>query len=337
MARTALIIGGSGQIGQAAARRLLAGGWAVTTAQQHPENLPADLTARGVRALALDRQATGALAALVAAAGGFDAVIDTVAFDDLHAGQLLEIQADVGALVVISSGSVYRDEDGRTLDEAAQTGFPRFPVPITEDQPTVTPGDANYSTRKALLEQTLLQRATVPVAILRAGAIYGPGSRHPREWWFVKRILDGRRRVPLAYDGQSRFHGSATANLAELALAAIEARRTLVLNAADPRALTVQAMGAAIAAAYGADLEFAPFRGPPKGPVGSHPWAVAGPVVFDMARAEAIGYRPVTRYEDAIGEACRSAEAAAAAGVAFPDYIDALFDYATEDAFFGKV
>ena len=37
-----------------------------------------------------------------------------------------------------------------------------------------------------------------------------------REAWFVKRILDGRRRIPLAYSGESRFHTTATANLAVL-------------------------------------------------------------------------------------------------------------------------
>ena len=52
-----------------------------------------------------------------------------------------------------------------------------------------------------------------------------------------------------------------------------------------------------------------------------------------MTRAAAIGYRPVARYEDAIGEACRSAEAAAREGVKFPDYLTAMFDYAAEDAF----
>jgi hypothetical protein len=53
-----------------------------------------------------------------------------------------------------------------------------------------------------------------------------------------------------------------------------------------------------------------------------------------MARAEALGYRAVTRYEDAVGAACRSVEAAMAAGARMPDYIEKLFDYTAEDAFF---
>ncbi|HEX7760499.1 MAG TPA: NAD(P)H-binding protein [Caulobacteraceae bacterium] len=138
MARKVLIIGGSGQIGQAAARALAAAGWAVTAAQKRPEALPAELVRAGVSSVRLDREEAGALVRLVY--GGFDAVIDTVAYDDRHARQLLEVEGDVGAFVVISSASVYRDQEGRTLDEAAQTGFPQFPVPIGEDQPTTEAG-----------------------------------------------------------------------------------------------------------------------------------------------------------------------------------------------------
>ena len=110
----------------------------------------------------------------------------------------MDLQTDVGTLIVISSASVYRDAEGRSLDEAASGGFPDLPVPIGEDQPTVSPGPQTYSTRKAALEQALLENSRRPVTILRPCAIHGEGSRHPREWWFVKRILDGRREVPLA-------------------------------------------------------------------------------------------------------------------------------------------
>ncbi|HEY5107740.1 MAG TPA: hypothetical protein VII73_13385 [Caulobacteraceae bacterium] len=60
---------------------------------------------------------------------------------------------------------------------------------------------------------------------------------------------------------------------------------------------------------------------------------VPRPLIVDMSRAEALGYRPVARYQDAVGDACRWAEAAASAGATFPAYIMAMFDYAAEDAF----
>lgn len=331
MARTALIIGGSGQIGQAVAIRLLADGWNVIAAQQHPLGLPADLVAAGVRPVALDRDAPGAVARAVV--GGVDALIDTVAFDETHARQLLEIQGDVGAMVVISSGSVYCDRQGRTLDEAKPGGFPDFPIPICEDQPTVSPSDANYSTRKSGLERLLLDGACTPITILRPCAIHGPGSRHPREWFFVKRILDGRRSVPLAWNGQSRFHTSATANIAELIAVCLATPATRVLNAADPEALTISAIAQAIADVYAYELTLVPFEGPPVGGVGAHPWCLPKPLIVDMRRALALGYRPVTDYRQSVGAACRSAEAGAASGVMFPEYITAMLDYPAEDAF----
>ena len=329
MTQTALIVGGSGQIGRATAERLLGAGWSIRLAQRRGARLPETLRRR-VEIVALDRDAPGALAK--ALAGGVDALIDTVAYDETHAAQLLALEADVGALVVISSGNVCRDDQGRTLDEAAQTGFPRFPVPITEDQPTTEPGAATYSTRKVALEQTLLQRARRPTTILRPFAIHGPGSTHPREWWFVKRILDGRRRIPLAYNGESRFQTSATVNIAELIRVVLQAPATQVLNAADSEAPSVADIGRAIADVYGAQPELVLLDGAPERGVGATPWSGPLPLVADMSRAEALGYRPAATYREAIGGACRSAEALAAAGVAFAPYLAKMFDYAAEDA-----
>lgn len=326
MTRTALIVGGSGQIGQAIGRSLVATGWRVVSAQRH-----ACEPIAGVEAVILDREAPGDLARAVG--NGVDALIDTVAYDTNHARQLLEVQRNVGALVVISSASVYCDAEGRTLDEAQETGFPRLPEPIGEDQPTVAPGPATYSTRKVALEKMLLEEAASPVTIVRPCAIYGPASRHPREWFFVKRILDGRRAVPLAWGGLSRFQTSATANIAELVRVALQTPATQVLNAGDPEPPSVTQIGEAIAGVYGHEWRLVPFDGPPVGGVGVHPWCIPRPIVVDMTRAAELGYRPVTTYPQAVGEACRSAEAAVKAGVALPDYILKLFDYAAEDAF----
>jgi nucleoside-diphosphate-sugar epimerase len=330
MSRTALIVGGTGQIGQATALNLLDHGWSVRLAQRRTE-APAELAGR-VTMLRLDRDEPGALAAAVA--GGVDALVDTVAYTEDHGRQLLALQGDVGAFAVISTGSVCCDEAGRTLDEAAERGFPHFPVPITEDQSTTPPGPATYSTRKAALEQTLLQGARRPINILRPFAIHGPGSTHPREWWFVKRLLDGRRRIPLAWRGESRFHTSATVNIAELIRVALETPGTRVLNAADPEAASVAEIGRIIADIYGAQVEFVPIEGAREDRVGATPWSGPRPLVADMARAHALDYRPVATYAQSIGAACRSAEALAAQGVAFAPYLATMFDYDAEDAFF---
>ena len=149
--------------------------------------MPPQLVESGARVSILDREQPGELAH--ALADGADALIDTIAFTQIHADQLLDVQGCVGAFVVVSSASVYRDAAGKTFDEARQNGFPELPVPIAETQPTVHPGPTTYSTRKVALEHRLLDQARVPVTVLRACAIHGMGSQHPREWWLVKRIL----------------------------------------------------------------------------------------------------------------------------------------------------
>jgi len=106
------------------------------------------------------------------------------------------------------------------------------------------PGTATYSTRKVAVERAL--HATTPVTVLRPGAIHGPGSQPPREWWIVKRILDGRKAIPLAYRGTSRFHTTSVANIAAPTRVVIEAPANRVLNIADPSARGVANIAAVI-------------------------------------------------------------------------------------------
>jgi nucleoside-diphosphate-sugar epimerase len=205
----------------------------------------------------LDREQPGALAGALGGSSA-DAVIDTIAYAADHANQLLEIEPGVGSFVVISSSSVYRDPTGRTLDKARKGGFPDFPSPLKETQPTVDPGPETYSTRKIALERQLLDHARQPVTVLRPCAIHGPHSVHPREWWFVKRMLDGRSAIPLAYRGESRFHTSATVNIAALACTGLQNPGTRILNAAVPAAMTVAEIAAAIATHLDFRGEFLP-------------------------------------------------------------------------------
>lgn len=253
--------------------------------------------------VALDRDAPGALAA--ALGPGADALIDVAAYGPDHARQLLEVQHTVGAFVVVSSSSVYQDEARRTLDEAAVGGFPQLPEPIPETQATVAPGPATYSTRKIALERTLLDEAVTPVTVLRPAAIYGLGSTHPREWWFVKRILDERPVIPVAYRGSSRFHTSAAANIAELTRVALAAPASRVLNIADPTALSVGQIGELIAKHMKYEGRIVGLGGdafPAK--LGRTPWSVPRPFVLDTSAAVALGYSPATTYSQSVGAIC---------------------------------
>lgn len=327
--RTALVLG-YGQIGSAVAREMAEHGWQVRVIRRSAQAQAADLGGE-IRFERLDRDEPGALQA--ALGGGADAVIDTIAFTADHGRQWLEVEADIGSLTVISSVSVYCDAEGRTMDEAQGRGFPDFPVSISEDQPTIAPGPATYPSRKAALESVLLDNARRPVSILRPGAIHGENSRQPREWWFIKRILDARQRIPLAYGGDPRFHTSAADNIARLCRLTSELPATQTLNIVDPVALAAKEIGQAIGSVYGVDLEFVPLPGGPVGRAGQHPWCIPANMIMSMDRAHRLGYQPAVTYRDSIERVCQSAEKVVRSGIPLPTYLDAeFFDYEAEDA-----
>ncbi|GAA2226253.1 NAD(P)H-binding protein [Streptomyces nogalater] len=333
------MIGATGQIGRPVVDALARDGWAVTAASRGGGR-DADW-GEGVRTARLDRADGDALAALVG--DGCELLVDVVAYDAGHARQVTSLADRIGSAVVISSVAVYEDGAGRGFDTQDEPdGFPVYPVPVPETQPTVAPGDDTYSTRKAALESVLLAAGdTFPVTVLRAGAVHGPFSPLPRELYFVKRNLDGRRRRVLAYRGESRFHPSSTRTIAELVRLAAARPGTRVLNACDPEAPTVAAIGAAVDAVMGAETRTVCLDGAPEGSVGRTPWSVPVPVVCDMSAAEReLGYRPVVSYEQSLpgtvewlagrvrGRDWR--EEFPLLARAYPD----LFDYAAEDAWY---
>jgi nucleoside-diphosphate-sugar epimerase len=228
-------------------------------------------------------------------------LVDVIPFEATHARQLLEL--DVGAIVAISSASVYADEQGRTLDEAQGVDdFPELPVPIPETQRTVAPGDATYSTKKVQLERILVENVRTPAAVVRPCAIYGRGDRMAREWFFVKRALDRRPYVLLANRGRGRFHTTAAENLGELVRLLAASPRTDVFNCGDPDPPTVLDIARAIGKATGQEFNEILLPEPAgRGELGQTPWSTPKPLLVDMAKAEEeLGYRPATTWADAI-------------------------------------
>jgi nucleoside-diphosphate-sugar epimerase len=290
--------------------------------------------------VALDRSDTASLAR---AADGADVLVDVIPFRSADAEQLLELAPRVGALIAISSASVYTDDQGRSLDEASgPDDLPRLPVPVSESQPTLPPGDDTYSTGKSAVERALLERSPVPATVIRPCAIYGPGDRQAREWHFVKRALDGRDTVVLAYNGDSRFHTTAAENLAELISCCAERPGTRALNCGDPDPPTLLEITRAIAAALDHEWSEVLVPGAPEGKVGGTPWSVpdSHPFVVDMTAAEReVGYRPVTTYAEAVRAACEwlveTTRGRDWREVLPPHarYYGELFDYEAEDAF----
>jgi nucleoside-diphosphate-sugar epimerase len=299
-------------VGRAATAALEAAGWDVLVASRHGP-------------VRVDRSHPGELEAAVG--DGVDVLVDVVAFTAADGEQLNALMDRVGSLVVISSASVYIDDDGRTLDEASSLEtFPRLPTPVRETQPTVAPGDASYSTRKVALERTVLE-GPIPATVVRPCAIHGPESQAPREWFFVKRVRDGRTHVVLVSKGESRFHTTSAVNLAHLIRLVAECPSDRILNCGDPSPPTVAEIGAAVAP----ELEQVPVpeNGYERDDL-ANPWAVPVPLILDMRRANiAVGYRPVAGYREAVK---RTREWLLETERDFAEtYLARYFDYEAED------
>jgi nucleoside-diphosphate-sugar epimerase len=322
----AVLIGGTGLIGRAAARALAEDGWDVL-AVSRSGTLPEGLAELGVQAVSADREDTGQLRA--ALGSGADVVYDSVAMNREHGEQLNRLEDLIGSLVVISTASVYADDEGRAFDGEGGD-LPRLPVPILETQPTAEPGDATYSTQKAELEQTLLN-GPLPSTLIRACAIHGPGAKNPRELYFVKRAVDGRRRVALAWNGESRFNTTSVANLAELIRLAARQPGNRILNGGDPDPPSTLEICHAIGNALEYEFEPVLLAADEFG----NPWGVpaSSPLVVSMeAAARELGYRPVTTYPEAVKETCAWLVAELERGRSWEgSYIESSLDYAAED------
>ena len=300
-------------------------GWDVV-AISRSGSLPDGLAELGVVAAQADRADDEQLRAAIGT--GADVVIDVVARDRAHGEQLNAL--DAGSLVVISTASVYADDRGLAFD-GEEHDHPRMPIPILEGQRTAEPGEETYSTNKAALEQTVLG-GPVPATVLRPCAIHGPGAQLPRELYFVKRAVDGRRRVALAWRGESLFHTTSVANLAELIRRAAAAPATRILNAGDPEPPTTLEICRAVGDALGHEFEPVLLPGDEFG----NPWGVDAdkPLVVSMEAAEReLGYRPVTTYPEAVKQTCAWVVSELERGRSWAGtHLEEALDYAAEDA-----
>jgi nucleoside-diphosphate-sugar epimerase len=336
----ALILGGTGAIGLATARRLLAAGWQVDLTGREPAHLPADVAAAGATFVAADRADPDELRA--ALGGGADLLVDCICYTARDATGLLPLARDAGSTVMISSRAVYVDDAGNHTNSATAA---HFAGPIRETQPTMAPGDGDHRSRegyganKVAAEQVLLDSG-VPVTVIRPSKVHGAGASRPREWIFVKRALDRRPAVFLARRGAGVDHPSAAANLAALVEAVAAAPGRRILNGADPDAPSALEISRTIARQLGHVRDEVLLDDTADAALGRHPWDVAYPIVLDTTAAVALGYRPVGDYAATVADEVAWLVSAARGGDGarlLPGADDAFFgpmlDYASEDRY----
>ena len=336
----ALIVGGTGLVGRAAACRLLAAGWHVDLTGRDAAHLPADIAAHGARFIAADRADTEQL--LAAVGDGADLLVDCIGYTAADATALLPLVHRAASTVMISSKAVYVDGAGHHSNSDVA---PQFAGPVAETQPTLAPGEGDYMTREGygankVAAELVLLESGLPVTVLRPSKIHGPGARRPREWVFVKRVLDRRPAVFLARRGAGVDHTTAAANIAALIEVVAAKPGQRILNSADPDAPSALEISRTIARHLGHVWDELLLDDGADEALGRHPWDTPHPIVLDMTAATELGYTPAGDYASTVTEAVDWLVRAARGGegaehLPGPDdeFFGPMLDYATEDRY----
>jgi nucleoside-diphosphate-sugar epimerase len=329
----AVVLGGTGLIGRAAARRLLSAGWAVTVVGRDRSRVPEDVAAAGGRFVAADRAEPHRLAAALGA--GADLLVDCLCFTAGHARSLLPLLAGVGSTVMISSKAVYVDAAGNHVNSEAA---PEFDGPVSESQPTMAPREdidyrsgEGYGANKVAAERVLLDSGH-PVTVLRPSKVHGDGSTKPDTWVFVKRVLDRRPVVVLSRGGRGVDHPSAAANVAALIEVAANNPGPRILNSADPDAPCAVEIARTVAGHLGHHWEEVLLGHDAPAGLGLHPWDRVPGIRLDMTAARRLGYEPAGDYASTVTAELDWLVSIADRAPAFhDDYFAPMLNYAAED------
>jgi nucleoside-diphosphate-sugar epimerase len=177
-------------------------------------------------------------------------------------------------------------------------------VPVPEDAPTVeTKEQHEWGYLISLGEKTVMKHHAeggFGATIFRYPKVYGPYAPGPWEWFFVKRILDGRTRVALEGDGLMIPQRGYADNLAYAIFLALqsEAASGQIYNGGDARSLSVKQVASVIANEMGHTWQTVgvPVSESPCG----NPMAPRTSVLFDMAKLmRDTGYRDLVPVEEA--------------------------------------
>ena len=280
----AILVGGTGPVGQSALPHLLEAGHTVAVGHSgahEPPGLPEVEHLHGSR----DE--------LLAAGGPVErwapeALVDTFtggATAD-KARELGEVAERCGArrIVAVSSMDVYRHCAAAGVDDHTPLELPLDALPLPESAPRRTGPSPGGGTRHDNVAAEDALHGAEAITVLRPGAIYGP-YLHPRvfrEWYLVGMVARGERRLPLPAGGTQVFHRAACERVGRAVAAALERAPggLWACNVGDPRDFTFGALAALVAERL--DWSWEPVG--VSWDEGDHPWNVRHPVFTDTAR-----------------------------------------------------
>jgi nucleoside-diphosphate-sugar epimerase len=326
----ALVIGGTGLVGRAVARRLLASGWDVDVTGRDATRLPADVAAAGGRFVAAERSDGEALR--TAFGDGADLLVDCICFTAADAELILPLARDAGSTAMISSKAVYVDDRGNHSNSDEP---PDYGGPVRETQQTLAPAGGDHRTRegygrnKVAAERVLLESGA-PVSVLRPSKIHGEGAVRPREWVFVKRVLDRRPVVVLAHRGAGTDHPTAATNIAALVETVAAKPGARILNSADPDAPSGLEISRTVALHLGHTWEEVLVD---DDTVGAHPWDSVPPVVLDTSAAVELGYTPEGDYATTVADEIDWLVAVGGVDPSEDEFFAPFLDYDAEDRY----
>lgn len=166
------------------------------------------------------------------------------------------------------------------------------------------------------------------------------GAARPREWVFVKRVLDRRAGVLVARRGTGVVHPTAAANIAALIETVAYAPGARVLNIAGPGAPSALDICRMIARYLGHNWEEFLLDDTTDPNLGRTPWDSTHPVILDTSAAKQLRYQPAGDYAatvaaqiDWLVEAARTGDPAGILPSASDPYFNQFFDYQAEDKF----
>jgi nucleoside-diphosphate-sugar epimerase len=164
--------------------------------------------------------------------------------------------------------------------------------PVDEESEVLSAQDVEGAAQQAAADEIVLGAAAngkLPAAVVRLPALYGPRAPRPAEWFFVRRILDGRQRLALPDGGLHICHRGFVQNMAWGVAQALTAAKApgQVYNLGEEKLYTLSQLAQGIAKALDHEWELYSVPG--------HLWTTphAHTSFFDLRKA-----RSHLRYRD---------------------------------------